>query len=170
MYQIDDRVVYANYGVCIVAETNVRKTMAGEEHEYYVLNATRDRGGKVYVPMDREELLRPVMSREDVLRLIDAFGDLPVDDFKDSNSRTVEDHFRKLLRDNSCANALLVAKTMRRRIAEQEAKRHIPSSMYTRLYDQATRQVRSEFAAALGISEDDIDRLMKENDLAPLQS
>ncbi|WP_350454143.1 CarD family transcriptional regulator [Slackia heliotrinireducens] len=166
MYQVDDKVIYANYGVCIVKETNAHISMMGnEDRPYYILAATRDKGGKIYVPMDKEDALRPVMNAEDARALIDSFEGIETDDFKDSNSRTVEDHFKKMLRTNDIRLALKVAKTMRKRIREQEAKRHIPSSMYTRLYDQATHQVRSEVSAALEIDEAEVDAILKSHDL-----
>ena len=81
-----------------------------------------------------------------------------------TTSHTVEDHFKQMLRENDCLQAMRVAKTMRERIAEQESKRHIPSSMYTRLYDQAVGLVLSEFSAALDMPEDEVMRIMHESD------
>ncbi len=148
-----DKVVYANYGVCIVSANDALMSMGGKEMTYYVLLPTRERGGKVYVPLDKEEMLRPIISADEAAELVSAMGSIEIDTFHDSNSRTVEDHFKKMLRKNDCSLAIQVAKTMRARIREQEAKKHLPSSMYTRLLDQAEHQVRSEISAALGIPE-----------------
>ncbi len=156
MFQRDDKVVYANYGVCTVTETDARMSMGGVERTYYVLLPTRARGGTVYVPVDHEELMRPIMQRDEALSLVAHIDDIATDDFTDNNSRTVEDHFKQMLRRCDCATALCVLKTMRERIAEQESKRHLPSSMYTRLLDQAEHQVTSELSAALGIDETDV--------------
>lgn len=164
VYSVNDRVVYANYGVCIVTKTNEPLSFGGADRRYYVLEATRKRGGTVYVPMDHEDFLRPILSRNAVLDLVDRFPLIETDDFKDSNSHTVEDHFKQMLRENDCLQAMRVAKTMRERIAEQESKRHIPSSMYTRLYDQAVGLVLSEFSAALDMPEDEVIRIMHESD------
>ena len=153
MLSLGDKVVYANYGVCIVSENDARMSMGGKEMTYYVLLPTRERGGKVYVPLDKEDMLRPIISAAEAAALVRSMGDIEIDMFHDSNSRTVEDHFKKMLRQNDCGLAIQVAKTMRARIKEQEAKKHLPSSMYTRLLDQAEHQVRSEISAALGIPE-----------------
>ena len=162
MYQLDEKVVYANYGVCIVSQVDAPMTFGGVERSYYVLTPTRKRGGTVYVPTDHEDLMRPVMSRAEALSLIDSLASIQIDDYKDNNSRAVEDHFRKILRTNDIAAAAQVVKTMRARIEEQREKRHTPSSMYTRLLEQAEQQVRSELSAALDIQEDNLDYFIAE--------
>ena len=153
MYHCNDQVVYANYGVCDVAETETPMSYGPEDRLYYVLVPRRERGGKVYVPMDKEDLMRPVMSREEAVDLVKSIGSIAPDPFRDNNSRTVEDHFKTKLRGSDCRTAIEVVITMRQRIAEQERKKHLPSSMYTRILDQAQRQVASELCAALGIEE-----------------
>lgn len=162
MYQLEEKVVYANYGVCIVSQVDAPMTFGGQERSYYVLTPTRKKGGTVYVPTDHEELMRPVMSRSEALSLIDSLASIQLDEYQDSNSRAVEDHFRQILRSNDCAAAAQVVKTMRARIGEQRAKKHTPSSMYTRLLDQAEHQVRSELSAALGIQEDNLNDFIAE--------
>jgi RNA polymerase-interacting CarD/CdnL/TRCF family regulator len=163
MFAVGDKVVYANYGVCIVKKNDEHMTMGGTERVYYVLDSTRNRGGTVYVPIDQEDHLRPVMTRDQAIETVRTADEIQEDPFKDSNSRTVEDHFRGLLHQNDMSLALCVAKTMRSRIHEQEEKRHIPSSMYTRLFDQATRQINSELAAALDMDEDEVESYLRMN-------
>lgn len=163
MFYRNDKVVYANYGVCTVSETDARMSMGGIERTYYVLLPTRERGGTVYVPVDHEELMRPVMDRTEAIELIERYDDIEADDFTDSNSRTVEDHFKKLLRRCDCATAICVVKTMRARINEQESRKHLPSSMYTRLLDQAEHQAASELSAALGIPENNVVAYIEEH-------
>lgn len=157
MFKLDEKVVYANYGVCTISQVDVPMTFGGVERSYYVLTPAHKRAATVYVPTDHEELMRPVMTRTEALRLIHSLSSIQVDDYKDNNSRATEDYFRKILRTNDCAAAAQVAKTMRLRIAEQREKRHAPSSMYTRLLEQAEHQVRSELSAALDIQEDTLD-------------
>lgn len=162
MYQVDEKVVYANYGVCIISQVDAPMTFGGQERSYYILTPTRKHGSTVYVPTDHEDLMRPVMSRAEALNLIESLASIQLDDYKDNNSRAVEDHFRQILRKNDCTAAAQVVKTMRARIEEQREKKHTPSSMYTRLLDQAEHQVRSELAAALEIQEDDLDDFIAE--------
>lgn len=157
MFHQFDKVVYANYGACTITETDARMSFGGgPEKTYYVLAPSFERGGTVYVPTDHEELMTPVMNRSEALSLIEGIDSIETDDFNDANSKTVEDHFRKRLRQCDCATAICVLKTMRERIAEQKKKKHLPSSTYTRLLDQANHRVLSELSAALEIEESEV--------------
>ncbi len=156
MFHKNDKVVYANYGACTVSETDASMTMGGIERSYYVLLPLRKRGGTVYVPVDHEELIRPVIGRSEAEALIAHYDEIEPDTFTDCNSRSVEEHFKRLLRRCDCATALCVAKTMQMRIAEQESKRHLPSSLYVRLLDQAGHQAASELSAALEVAEEEL--------------
>lgn len=51
---------------------------------------------------------------------------------------------------------------MEHRIAEQEATGHKPSALYIRLLDAARKQVQEEYAAALGLSIEEADRVFEE--------
>ncbi|MDO4443294.1 MAG: CarD family transcriptional regulator [Slackia sp.] len=166
MFHKNDKVVYANYGACTVSETDVSMTMGGMERSYYVLLPLRKRGGTVYVPADHEELMRPVMKRDEAIALVEHYDEIAMDDFVDNNSRTVEEHFKKMLRRCDCATAICVVKTMQMRIAEQESRRHLPSSMYTRLLDQAEHQAASELSAALEIAEADVPAFIETHKLS----
>lgn len=156
MFRCEDKVVYGNYGVCTVTKTNEMMSLGGRERPYYVLAPLCKRGGTVYVPTDHEELMRPIMSREEALSILNRVESIEPDQFHDNNSRTVDEHFKHMLRTNSCEAAICVAKTMHARIKEQAQKKHLPSSMYTRLLDQAQRQLRSELSAALEMNEEDL--------------
>lgn len=161
MYKQGDHVVHATYGVCIVSEVDARLAFGGaEERSYLVLTPLGKQGGHAYVPIEREDLIRPVISRQDALSLIESIESVETDTYRDNNSRAMEDHFKKLLRENNCSSAVLVAKTMKERIREQEAKKHLPSSVYVRMFDQAEGQLKNELACALGITEDEMGEIL----------
>lgn len=157
MFHRFDKVVYANYGACTITETDAHISFdGGSEKTYYVLSPSSKRDGTVYVPMDHEDLMTPVMDRTEALSLIESIDRIVTDDFNDANSKTVEEHFKNRLRQCDCATAVCVLKTMRERITEQKRKKRLPSSMYTRLFDQANHRVLSELSAALEIEEDEV--------------
>lgn len=157
MFHQFDKVVYANYGACTITETDAHVSFGGgSEKTYYVLSPSSKRGGTVYVPVDHEDLMTPVINRTEALSLIESIDLFATDDFNDANSKTVEEHFKSRLRQCDCATAICVLKTMRERITEQKRKKRLPSSMYTRLFDQANHRVLSELSAALEIEEDEV--------------
>ena len=56
-----------------------------------------------------------------------------------------------------------VAKTMRARIAEAEARDKKPSSYYARVLKEARRRSLAELACALETSEDEVERMFESN-------
>lgn len=155
MLQVGQKVIYGNYGVCHVTEVDA--CMSGVEgRRYYVLESGSERKGRVFLPMDHEELVRPLMSKEEVLDLIRNSDTIEIDSFRDNNQRYMEDHFKKLLKTKDQACAMQVAKTMHMRIQEQINRGGTPSATYVRLLDQAEEQIEDEFSEVLGIPRDEI--------------
>ena len=63
-------VVNASNGICKISET-VIMDMSGTEKEYYVLDPIDEKKAKAFLPVDTaEKRVRPVMSKEDALKLI----------------------------------------------------------------------------------------------------
>ena len=99
MFHQFDKVVYANYGAGPITETDAHVSFGGgSEKTYYVLSPSSKRGGTVYVPVDHEDLMTPVINRTEALSLIESIDLIATDDFNDANSKTVEEHFKSRLR------------------------------------------------------------------------
>lgn len=161
MLHVDQKVMYGCYGVCRVAQVDAR--MEGTEgRRYYILEPGSQRKGRVFLPMDHEELVRPLLSREEVLSLIDSSNSIEIDAFRDNNQRLVEEHFKKLLKTKDQACAIQVAKTMHAHIKEQTDRGASPSATYMRLLEQAESQVEGEFSEVLGISCEEVHALIAE--------
>lgn len=103
MFRCEDKVVYGNYGVCTVTKTNEMMSLGGIERPYYVLVPLCKRGGTVYVPADHEDLMCPIMSRDEALDVLSRIESIEPDCFCDNNSRTVDEHFKHMLRTNKLA-------------------------------------------------------------------
>jgi CarD family transcriptional regulator len=157
-YEIGEMVVYPSLGICEVTDNAAHVDLLGKPEEtYYVLSPLIERLGKAYVPVSREDTIRPILSREEALLVLEQIPSIEVDDFQDTNSRLVEDHFRQILKQNDCLQALMVAKTMQHRIAQQKNRqRGGSSSTYKRLLDEAERRAYGELSVALGVSRESI--------------
>ena len=77
MYDLNEAVVYASYGVCII-ESIETHDFSGENLEYYVLRPVGDMRNKFYVPTSNSSLtekMRKVYSKDEVEKLIDVMPD-----------------------------------------------------------------------------------------------
>lgn len=170
MFEKGDKVMYGTYGMCVVVETDAHLSSARSasdgkpEQTYYVLAAESNRGGRAYVPKDREGLMRRAVTKDEARGLLSGFSHLEPDLFEDKNIHAVEDHFRAILRQHDCREALRVIATMRMRIGAQQAAGHKPSEVYIRLLKDAELQVYGELAFALGVSEDDVEALLRDKE------
>lgn len=171
MFQIGDKVIYKSFGVCTVTQTDA--TMEGitdadgNPRLYYVLKSQCARGGEAFVPADRANLMRKIITHDEALTLLEKLGDLEPDTFLDKNMHTMEAHFKEILAQHDCLEAMRVALTMDLRLQEQARNDHKPSALYTKMLDAARTQVREEVAAALDITEEEAEtRLNKAARLA----
>ena len=96
MHNKNDIVLYGNQGVCKVFDI-VKKEMANEVNEYYVLKPVNDVHSTVYVPTQNEKLtskMKKVLSVEEIYDLI---NDIPnekevwIDDFNERKEKAVKE-------------------------------------------------------------------------------
>ena len=86
MHNKNDIVLYGNQGVCKVFDI-VKKEMANEVNEYYVLKPVNDVHSTVYVPTQNEKLTSKMKKILSVEEIYDLINDMPnekeiwIDDF-----------------------------------------------------------------------------------------
>ncbi len=165
-YEVGEYVIYSSLGICQVVENDAHVSLAGDEDElYYILAPIEKRLGKAYVPYSRSSELRHTLKKEDALHALDEAADLEPDDYQDTNSHLVQDHFRELIRSNNFVSLLLVCKSMHVRIREQENKKHSASLTYKKLLEDAQRRIYGELSIVLSMDIDEVPSFV-ENYLA----
>ena len=70
MYKVGELIFYGGTGVCRVEGIEERREK-GVSRPYYVLKPTCQ-DGTIYIPVDTKVYMRPVISREEAERIIDA--------------------------------------------------------------------------------------------------
>ena len=120
--------------------------------KYYVLKPVYQNSSVIYVPVENEALvskMRPVLSREEVDRLIDGMPEIPTAWEEDPQARKAS--FDALLRSNECRSLIILIKTLhaqkKRRQADGKAL-HVSDETFLR---EAQRLLYDEFAGALEI-------------------
>lgn len=154
-----DHVIYSNYGVCQVAESTTRPDPRNPAAEvtYYTLMPLNERLGKVLIPKAKLDTLRPALTKDEALDLIDRVETISVDEFMDKSHKSIEDHFRQLLRSGSIEDLVCVVKSMHSRLDKQSELGKNPSSSYLRLQKEARSRFHAELAYALDIDEGDVE-------------
>ena len=126
MYEIGQLIVYGNEGVCRVEEIGTPKISGVDKHREYYTLAPIYREGKVFTPVDSKVFMRPVITREEALALIDRIPQMTAQVYENSNLRFLNEHYQQCIQDYTCADLLQLIKDVRakrRRMAERDMKR-----------------------------------------------
>ena len=151
MYSVNEKIHYGGSGVCVTQEIATMRFGRTRE-KYYVLKPVYQNTSVIYVPVENEQLvakMRPVLSREEVDRLIEGISEIPTAWEEDPQSRKAS--FDALLRSNECRNLIAIIKTLHAQKERRQADGktlHVSDETYLR---EAQRLLYDEFAGALEI-------------------
>lgn len=151
MFDIGEHIIHPGQGVC---------TVVGYEEGPSPMIVLEAKSGhaktRLMYPVSQLSRLHRCIPKEEAEELIADYDALECDPFTERNSSLEESYFKQQLKLGA-PETLRVAKTMRRRIREAEARSKKPSSYYMRILKEAKRRSVEEFAVALDVSEEDAD-------------
>ena len=151
MYSVNEKIHYGGSGVCVIQEIATMRFGRTRE-KYYVLKPVYQNASVIYVPVDNEALvskMRPVLSREEVDRLIDSMDEIPT--AWEENPQARKASFDALLRSNECRSLIVIIKTLHAQKERRQADGktlHVSDEGFLR---EAQRLLYDEFAGALEI-------------------
>ena len=154
MYEVGDYVVHPGQGVCKV------QGVAEEPRAVYELLPIGQRHPmRISFPIASESKLRPVLSHDEAVSIIDGYPEMPVEEFTSRSNALEEEHFKNEIRRGTCLDSVRIVKTFRVRIAETKARNKKPPVAYERILKQATERSVSELAIALDVTQDEVKDL-----------
>ena len=103
MYQIGDLIVYGGTGVCRVEKVEAPKLKGTDgKRQYYTLKPLYQ-DGTICIPVDTKVFMRPVISREEAEKLIDAIPEVKAEAYHDRNFTQLAAHYPPALGSHECA-------------------------------------------------------------------
>ena len=154
MYAVGDYIVHPGQGVCRIEEIT-----PGPAACYQLLPITQRHSMRISFPVSGEDRLRPVLSRDEAVRIIDSYPSIEVDGFTAKSSSLEEEHFKAKIKNGTCLDSVRIAKTLRHRIAEVRLRNKKPPVAYERVLKQAVERSLSELSIALDATVDDVKAL-----------
>ena len=156
MYKINDAVVYASYGVCMIKAVETRN-FSGENTEYYVLQPLHDSRNTFYIPVENDSLknkMKKVYTREEVNELIKA---MPEKDFIwIENNAERKEKYRKILENGNRDELVRLIKTLYIKNTELNKQNKKLLSVDEHFLHDAENILYDEFAYALEIPKDEV--------------
>lgn len=156
MYQIGDIIVYGGTGVCRVENVESQKTKGSEGPRQYYLLKPLYQDGTIRIPMDTKAFMRPVISRDEAERLIDAIPTLSPEAYHDRNLTQLAAHYQQALGSHECADLIELVMSIYAKKQYVESKKRKFGQVDARFMKRAENLLYGEFSVALGIPFDDV--------------
>lgn len=155
MYSIGDYVVYGDSDVCRVVGVGVPEMYRHREASgaFYFLE-TQFCKGMIYAPVGTRMPIRPVIGREEALRLIEEMPSLKSDICPASDKKKLTDHYETLLGEHTCRSLAVTAKSIYEKYHAAGAKGRLPNLTESAYYKKTSELLFQELSVALGESVD----------------
>lgn len=162
MFEIGDFIVYGTNGVCRVDAIGPMDLggVTGDRL-YYTLVPVYDKGGRVFTPTDNKKvIMRPVITKDEAVKLIDDIGEIDALWITDDKKREVE--YKEAIRKCDTKVWIRIMKMLyqRRELRLAEGKKITASD--ERYFSMARESLNGELAIALDISKDDVESYIEE--------
>lgn len=157
LYKVGDLILYGGTGVCRVTEiVPKRASRTAPERLYYVLTPLYQTG-TITTPVDNDKVFtRPVISREEAMRLIDQIPTIQAEAYNNQNLQQLENHYKSELESHDCLDLLRLTMSTYRKKAEREQAKLKFGAVDRRYMERAENLLFGELAVALDITRENV--------------
>ncbi len=163
MYKIGDLIMYGVRGVCRVKEiTELDWSSAEQGRKYYVLEPLY-KDDLIYVPIDNVKVfMRPVMSREEVLALIDSMPEIEADTRKARSIQQLARIYQAAIDSHESEDLVKLTKSIHLKKVAAEKQNKQLGQIDVRYMEHAENLLFSEIAAVLDIPRDSVKQFIED--------
>lgn len=161
MFEVGNFVVYGSSGVCKVDEVGpLLKMNMPKDKIYYTLLPVYSKGSKVFTPVDSDKvILRPVLSKEEAIDLVNEIDDVDEIDIPDNKKR--EEIFKQCVRKCDCKDLIRIIKTINTRRDERIAEGKKVTAGDEKMLHIAEESLSRELAVALELEKEIVDDFLE---------
>ena len=163
MFEIGDLIMYGARGVCRVKEiTELDWDAACKGREYYVLEPLFN-SNMIYVPVDNQKVyMRPVMSKQEVLDLIDSMPDVEYESFKARSIQQLSRYYQSAIDSHDSSELIKLTKFIHmKKVAADENNKQL-GQIDVRYMTHAENLLFGEIAAVLDIPREDVESFIED--------
>lgn len=155
MFQTGDYIIYGTRGVCCIKEVGTLSFSNSAERLYYTLEPLYIPGSVVYAPVDANGVvMRPVMTREEAMELIDRIPEIEELWIRDEKSR--EYAYKDAIKGCDNRELVQIIKTIYNRGRSRMAE----GNKYFKL---AEENLYGELAISLSMTRDEVKEFITEH-------
>lgn len=156
MFQVDDIIIYGSHGVCqVTAVGKIPISYADKEQLYYTLKPLYRQETVLYAPIDNEKvIMRPIVSREEAQKLIDAIPD--IESAWVLNEKEREQQYKQALHTCDCRELVRMIKTLYQRKKSRVSNGKKVTIVDERYFRKAEEQLYEELSYALELEKEQV--------------
>lgn len=159
-YEKQDYVVHWSGKVCGIEEISTLKMM-DKEDVYYIMHPIREIKETIYVPVRKaKESLRPVMSKEDAVKVIKELPDIEPLAIRDEKMR--EREYKEAFHSGDSRARVRIVKELYQRKRERTSAGKKMASSDAETMSMVERSFEEELSAALGIRTEEVKDVIAE--------
>lgn len=155
MYQPGDKIIYGSTGVCKVKETVSKEIEKGVEKLFYVLEPLYQ-DGVIMIPVDTKVFMRPVITKEEALALIDKIPTMQTAAYHNSVLRELEEHYSAYLKSHDCGDLIELAMSIYAKKQDLASQHRKFGAVDERFMKRAEDLLDGELAVALDIDKSQV--------------
>ena len=153
MFQEGQYVMYERTGVCLVSGILPASQVPGAQKKaaYYQLTPTFGQG-TIYIPVDTAVFMRPILTRQQALALIQKIPTVPIAACNTLDCRLLAQQYRTILQSNDCDQLIVLIKTIYEKKSLLESKGKHASQTDMAFFRKAQTLLYEELSVALEIT------------------
>lgn len=162
MYKVGDRVIFGSYNVCeITAIGCLDMDGVSPDRLYYTMRPCYAKGSIIYTPVDNQkETIRPLLTKEEVLQLIDEMED--IDYLWVNDERKRERDYKDAIRSCDCRELIKIIKTIYMRRKKRTESGKAVTAIDKKYFSMAEDYLYGEWGIALGMDKESVKQYIIE--------
>ncbi len=161
MYNVGDKVVYGESGVCRIVEIS-EKNITGENELYYTMEPCYQ-GYMIYAPVENCKVyMRPIISKDEAINLIDDIPSIEEGAFQCHTLREQIEHYESLVKTHSLKDLFRLTTSIHHKKAEAQAAKRKLGAVDEKFMKRAEDLLFGELAMALDIPRADVSKFIEE--------
>lgn len=158
MYSVGEKIVYGENGVCTIVKIAPLDISGSSADKLYYHMAPLTGNGMFYTPLDSGAFMRPVMSRDEALALIDSIPGIEPAVCTDSRFNHVDAFYKELFKLHTCEALVSIVKGLKIRMSEKKTK----SSRAESTMKRAREMLYGEISVALDMEMSAVENFIAE--------
>lgn len=164
MFNVGDRIIYGNTGVCTVESIGPIE-LGGSEKMYYTLRPYYKGGGTIFTPVDNVKVvMRPILSKDETMEIIDNIDEIAPLEIQ--NEKLIENEYKEGMKTCDCRDLISVIKTIYNRQQVRIAEGKKTTATDERYFKIAEDSLYGEFGVVLDMTRDEVKKIISDKVIA----